>query len=135
MIREDDEVFRIKYGDTYPSIVVELTENNDAGQQVPVDESLIGAAFTFAFRSVDSNGMPTADEGFAYQGFLYDDDLKLAKMDWPAGSTERVGLYAFEVEVHFPDGRQRTHPNDRYRYVEFVADLDDYGYPVGTQTL
>ena len=91
--------FNIKQGDTRPALLAQLYEDSS-------EVDLTGATVKFHMgTSIDAPA--TIREAATGK----------VKYQWAAGDTDTGGLFDFEFEVTFPDGRIETFPNDKHNTV------------------
>lgn len=104
--------FTIKQNDTSPSLQATL---KDAALQ-PID--LSGANIRFYMRSVD--GTLKLDEPMQVVNALGG----RVQYDWQAGDTDTVGTYFVEFEVTYSDDSVETFPNNGYKTISVVKELN-----------
>lgn len=102
------EVFRIKRGDTSPSLRVALE---------PATISLIGATVTFQMRP--RRGSISIDSVAVIEG----NDPPVVRYDWQDGETDTAGIYEAEFRVLYADNTTETFPNSGFLSVVIKEDV------------
>ncbi len=109
-----DQTFRIKEGDTAPSIVEELF-NADGSPMV------LGTSTVF-FHLMDVNGNVVVNQQGSAVPVGVDNPLgNQAQYDWQAGDTDRRGEFLREWEVHRSTGGIVTVPDGQVGYPVIIT--------------
>jgi len=104
--------FRIKQGDTVPSLRVSLLNGTDNAI------SLDGANVRFHMRAIGSLSI-LIDSSVS----VIDAGSGVIQYDWAAGDTSSIGSYQAEFQVTYADGKIETFPNSDYINVEIIDDI------------
>ena len=110
--------FTIKQNDTRPVYVTTLQDNVDT---TPVAIDLTNATgVKFKMRTHGSTGIPKVNQPMAFVNRANGQ----VSYTWTTGDTDTVGTYDVEFEITWNDGGIETVPNDSYKTVNVVDDLD-----------
>lgn len=105
----------MKQGDTWKPLLANMS-HSDAGFDLEDAVSI-----TLRMRSRDKTVVISGPM------VLEDPVTFLVSYDWDVGDTAVAGVYDAEIEVDWGLGRIETFPNDGYREIELVEELDNPG--------
>lgn len=100
----------VKTGDTHPPITATLTDSAGAVDLTTADS----VRFVMKSGATVVEGACTVTNAVAGE----------VEYDWAAGDTDVAGTYEVEFEVTWNVGEIETFPNDGYKEIELLADLD-----------
>ena len=100
----------LKRGDTWPPLVVSVSDDNGAIDLTTASE--IRLLLKSSSYTLETDPVSPSDAGSGEITY-----------DWQVGDTDNSGTYQLEVEIVWATGQIQTVPNDGYGEVKIIDDL------------